>query len=69
MSKPAGIGPKYIETTFTPTGESSVEAHGFKDGACRVATKEYEEALGVPVARDMKIVPQTNVLEPVKLKK
>lgn len=49
--KPAGIGDKYIVCECSPTGETVVKAVGFKDGTCREATKDYENALGLVVSR------------------
>lgn len=35
-------------------GNTKVEAHGYKDGACLEATKAFEEALGAVEDREMK---------------
>jgi hypothetical protein len=37
---------KQIKVTITPEGQASVEATGFKNNACKKATKPIEEALG-----------------------
>ena len=36
---------KTIEITFAPSGQLTIEAHGFK-GFCHQATRDFEEALG-----------------------
>lgn len=35
-------------------GNTTIEAHGYKDGACLAATQELEEALGQVTDREMK---------------
>lgn len=43
-----------IEVTIDPTGAVTIEATGFRGGACEQATKEIEEALGLQKARKKK---------------
>lgn len=38
--------PQEIKVTITPTGETTVEAIGFRGKACQDATKALEQALG-----------------------
>jgi len=46
---------EFVEVTIDlETGESSVEAFGYKDGKCRVATSDLEKALGKVTARKVK---------------
>jgi hypothetical protein len=46
---------EYVEVTIDmDTGDSSVEAFGYKDGKCRVATEDLEKALGKVKARVVK---------------
>lgn len=46
---------KEIIFTIDPeTGDTTVEAFGFKDGTCRAATEGFEKALGVVKSRTMK---------------
>lgn len=50
-----GNNKEFVEVTIDlETGESSVEAFGFKDGKCRVATDPLEKALGKVTGRKMK---------------
>lgn len=51
VSKPQGIGNKYIEFTVSPDGEVTIKPIGFADGTCVKATEGYEKALGVVVER------------------
>jgi hypothetical protein len=51
ISKPQGIGNKYIEFTISPEGEVTVRPVGFADGSCVKATESYEKALGVVAER------------------
>ena len=43
-----------IEVSIDPTGAVTIEATGFRGGACEQATKEIEEALGLQKARKKK---------------
>jgi len=43
-----------IEITFTPLGEVTIEAIGFKGKACEAATKAIEQALGAVTTRKAK---------------
>lgn len=45
MSKPKGIGDKYIELTFHE-GKTTIQPHGFTGGSCRTETAGLEKALG-----------------------
>lgn len=46
---------EFVEVTIDmDTGESSVQAFGFKDGKCRVATGDIEKALGKVKSRVVK---------------
>ena len=43
-----------IHVTVSPSGEITVEAHGFHGNGCEAATKAIEEALGKPRERTRK---------------
>lgn len=43
-----------IQVTVSPTGETKIEAIGFKNAACLKETKELEDALGRVEKRDLK---------------
>lgn len=45
---------RQIRVKVSPTGEVTVEAHGFKGSGCEAATKAIEEALGKPCERTRK---------------
>jgi hypothetical protein len=45
---------KKIEITVSPTGEVTVEAHGYQGKGCLEASKEFEQALGKITKRKMK---------------
>ena len=45
---------KQIHVRVSPTGEITVEAHGFKGQGCEAATKAIEAALGSPANRTRK---------------
>lgn len=45
---------RQIRVKVSPTGEVTVEAHGFKGNGCEAATKVIEEALGKPSERTRK---------------
>jgi hypothetical protein len=46
---------EFVEVTIDlETGESSVEAFGFRDGKCRTATAPLETALGKVKSRKVK---------------
>jgi hypothetical protein len=46
---------EFVEVTIDmDTGDSSVEAFGYKDGKCRTATEEIEKALGKVKTRTVK---------------
>jgi len=45
---------KIIEIIFSPTGELSIDAVGFKGADCEQATAYLEEALGVVARREKK---------------
>ena len=45
---------KIIEVTFSPTGELSIDAIGFKGEDCEQATRFLEEALGVVASHQKK---------------
>jgi hypothetical protein len=42
---------KSIKITFTPQGDTRVEAFGFQGAACLAATKEIEAAIGKMAVR------------------
>jgi hypothetical protein len=54
VSKPVGVGEKYLEFTIDKSGAVTVEAHGIQDGSCHRATENYEKALGVVQNRKLK---------------
>ena len=54
VAKPQGLGEKYLEFTIDPQGAVTVEAHGYKDGTCRLATENFEKALGAVQSRKIK---------------
>ncbi len=45
---------RHIHVKVSPTGEITVEAHGFKGNGCEAATKAIEDALGKPRERTRK---------------
>ena len=45
---------KQIHVRVSPTGEITVEAHGFKGKGCEAATKGIEAALGTATRRTRK---------------
>lgn len=46
ISKPAGIGNRFVVGIVDKDGNTRVEAHGFANGECIKATSSYEQALG-----------------------
>lgn len=47
---------KYVDYVIDEDGNVEIEANGFTDGACREATKAFEDALGVVKERKMKVL-------------
>ena len=45
---------RQIRVKVSPTGDITVEAHGFKGSGCEAATQAIEEALGTKVVRRRK---------------
>ncbi len=45
---------RQIHVKASPSGDVTVEAHGFKGNGCDAATKAIEEALGKPRERTRK---------------
>jgi len=45
---------KKIEIVIDEEGNSNIEAFGYKDGSCKKATREFEEALGKVTNRKIK---------------
>jgi len=45
---------RQIQVKVSPTGEITVEAHGFHGKGCEAATQAIEEALGNPQERTRK---------------
>ncbi len=45
---------KKIEVTISPTGESRIEAHGYRGSSCLAATRQLEAALGVHGSESVK---------------
>jgi hypothetical protein len=43
---PVGLPAKHIRTRITPEGNVEVEAFGYENGACHLATKELEQRIG-----------------------
>jgi hypothetical protein len=43
-----------IQVRITPSGDITVEAHGFRGKGCEAATKAIEDALGKPGTRTRK---------------
>ena len=43
---PVGLPAKYVRTKITPMGEVEVEAFGYQDGTCHLATGELLQRLG-----------------------
>ena len=51
---PVGLPAQYVRTHVSPRGEVVVEAFGYEDGACHIATAELEQRLGTPGASEEK---------------
>lgn len=45
---------KYVDFVIGDDGNIEIEANGYTDGACRNATKDFEEALGTVANRKIK---------------
>ena len=45
---------KRIEVTISKNGETRVEAFGFENGLCEIATRKLERALGIKQSQTFK---------------